>query len=470
MRGQSQYRVGTLVYTRAALVQVMFWMLLGDFVLTLMESSVPAILPLQLRWADGSDFEIALLALSIPAVLTMILAPIVGVQSDQCRSPMGRRRPFFLWFSPCVVASLLLLGFAQPLSVRLAEMLPGVKEAAMLKGLLALGAVCYTASNVYILSNYQFLIKDIIPEQVLGKFIGFFRAVGGLGGFAFNRFVFSHVHDHTAEVYMVCALVYAAGFALLFLLVREGEYPPIKRMSGGGARLDRIREYCRRCFGHGFYLKIYAQSFCYWSGWVPFTTFIVFFATMADKPGYAATLGLSVEDFGKIKAWTLLVQIPVFFIAGWLGDRFHPLRVQMVSSLVVGFVYLTGFFTARTPDTFLLWWICSAASCAAFLASYLTSLARLFPAAHFGECVSANTIIFHLGLIFSPMLAAQVLQWTHDYRVVFLWTGAFSTVGGIITIFLYRDWLRLGGDAAYKPPGEEPDRKPEEDCVSTAKP
>ncbi len=465
MNDGRQYRVGTLVYTRAALVQVMFWMLLGDFVLTLMESSVPAILPLQVRWAGGSDFEIALLALSIPAVLTMILAPIVGVQSDQCRSPMGRRRPFFLWFSPCVVASLLLLGFAQPASVRLAGMLPGVNEAALLKWLLGLGAVCYTASNVYILSNYQFLIKDIIPEQVLGKFIGFFRAVGGLGGFAFNRFVFSHVHEHTAEVYMVCALVYAAGFALLFALVREGEYPPVVKVPGRGRRLDRVRVYCRRCFGHGFYLKVYAQSFCYWSGWVPFTTFIVFFATAADKPGYAATLGLSVEDFGKIKAWTLLVQIPVFFLAGWLGDRFHPLRVQMVSSLLVGMVYLAGYFTARTPDSFLLWWLCSAASCAAFLASYLTVFARLFPASHFGECVSANTIIFHLGLIFSPMLAAQVLQWTHDYRVVFLWTGLFSTVGGIVTIFLYRDWLKLGGDASYSPPGEEAMRESGVECA-----
>ncbi len=85
MASEIIHRVGTLTYTRLALFQVMFWMLLGDFCLQLMEQLPIALVPLQLRWVSASDALIGFLTGSLPAFLGMLLNPFVGVQSDRNR-------------------------------------------------------------------------------------------------------------------------------------------------------------------------------------------------------------------------------------------------------------------------------------------------------------------------------------------------------------------------------------------------
>ncbi len=144
------YRVGTLNYTRAALVQVMFWMLLGVVFFQLLQMLPSTALPLQLRWAGASDT---------------------------------------------------LIGFKSSLS---------------------------------------FLVAEVIPPEVIGKFTGFYRALGALGSLAFTRWAF---------------------------------------------------------------------------------------------PWIEPTLGLSLDEFGKVKGWTFLVQIPVFLVVGSFVDRFHPMRVAVVGML-----------------------------------------------------------------------------------------------------------------------------------------
>ena len=49
------YRVGSLVYGPRALMTVMFWMLLGDLCLQIMEQLPTSLVPLQLRWAQASE-------------------------------------------------------------------------------------------------------------------------------------------------------------------------------------------------------------------------------------------------------------------------------------------------------------------------------------------------------------------------------------------------------------------------------
>ncbi|NBS87490.1 MAG: hypothetical protein EBS60_05340, partial [Verrucomicrobia bacterium] len=49
------YRVGSLVYGSQVLLTVMFWMLLGDLCLQIMEQLPTSLVPLQLRWAKASD-------------------------------------------------------------------------------------------------------------------------------------------------------------------------------------------------------------------------------------------------------------------------------------------------------------------------------------------------------------------------------------------------------------------------------
>ena len=83
------WRVGTLVYTRAALVNVFIWMLWGDFCLQVMEAVIPRLVPLQLKAYGTSSAIIGLLVGSIPAGMNFVMNPIISTASDRHR---GRRR------------------------------------------------------------------------------------------------------------------------------------------------------------------------------------------------------------------------------------------------------------------------------------------------------------------------------------------------------------------------------------------
>ena len=87
------YKIGTLTYTRSALLTVLFWMLWADLCLQIMEN-LPNIIPLQLKWLGASDKLIGIVKDSLQATLTLLCVPFIGMQSDRHRSSMGRRRPF----------------------------------------------------------------------------------------------------------------------------------------------------------------------------------------------------------------------------------------------------------------------------------------------------------------------------------------------------------------------------------------
>jgi hypothetical protein len=222
------FKVGTLTYTRGALLTVMFWMLWADLCLQLMES-LPSIIPLQLKWLGASDKLIGFVKDSLPAVLTVALVPLIGMQSDRHRGRMGRRRPFLLWCTIPVCAFLVLLGFVDPISRALYGPLGSLTKVITPAGLgivlITVFAAGFFVFNVYIMQVYHYLIADVIPQEAMGTFIGLFRAVGAIGGFVFHRWIFGHAETHTTWIYVGCAALYALAFFLLIWRVREGEYP-----------------------------------------------------------------------------------------------------------------------------------------------------------------------------------------------------------------------------------------------------
>jgi MFS family permease len=448
------YKVGTLAYTKAALFEVLFWMLLGDFCLTMMEGVFPTVVPLQLRWAGAGDLVVGLVTLSIPALLTLVFNPIMAMQSDRHRGPLGRRRPFLLWFTPIVVIALVLLGTGKPIAHWLANVFvpEGGSAAAdnLTVILIGLFSILFSTGNIYILSSYQYLFKDVIPTEVLGRFVGLYRTIGALASFVFNRYVVGQTEAHTALVYISTAILYAVAFFLLVWKVKEGDYPPPEEKKGG-LRATYI-SYLKGAFGNPFYLKVYAQGFFFWGAWAPFMTFIIFFATESKQPGYAASLGLSLDEFGKIKGWTVLCQAPVFLLAGWLTDRFHPLRVLIAGGVMTATTYFASFFLVNSATSFLILWTLNTVSCGMFLAAYLAMLTRLLPAARYGQFFSANQIVFQGGLMGFAALVGWLINTVKDYRCIYLWSGTMSVLGIIMGVALYRHWKRLGGDEGYVPP------------------
>ena len=175
-------------------------MLWADLCLQIMEN-LPNIIPLQLKWLGASDKSIGFVKDSLQALLTLCVVPIIGMQSDRHRGPMGRRRPFLLWCSIPVCLFLVGLGFASPLTRFLHEVLspvPVVGTAAPATVGIVLITI-FTAGffffNNYIIQVYQYLIADVVPREVMGSFIGLYRAIGALGAFRFQSLDFRPCPD-----------------------------------------------------------------------------------------------------------------------------------------------------------------------------------------------------------------------------------------------------------------------------------
>jgi MFS family permease len=451
------FKVGTLNYTRGALLTVMFWMLWADLCMQIMER-LPDIIPLQLKWLGASDKLIGFVKDSLQAALTICLVPIIGMQSDRHRGPLGRRRPFLLWCSIPVCLFLVALGFAAPLTHWLHNMLspiPGLGAAAPATvGIVFI--MFFTAGfylfNNYVLQVYQYLIADVVPREVLGTFVGLYRAIGAVGWFVFNRWIFGYVQTRVAWIYMGCAALYAIAFYLLVWRVKEGEYPPPELVAERLGPVKFIRLYARECFTHSFYLKIFCVALFFWAAWVPFMTFVVFYATKTAGPGYAPSLGVSLEEFGRIKAWTFLPQVLIFAFCGPLIDKFHSLRILLVGIVGVAITFFAGFFLVQTPDQFLVWWIINQVMIALFQLAYLAMFPVLFPRDKYGQFFSANQLFFSLGLVVVPFLCGWLMDVVKDYRYLYLWSGTCAALAMLSAFSLFRHWKRLGGDAGYMPP------------------
>ena len=452
--GVHLYRVGTLTYTRVALLQVMFWMLWGDFFFILMESLTPALIPLQLRWEGASDLLIGLQT-SLSSVLCVCLYPFVGMQSDRHRGRLGRRRPFLLWCTPPVVLSLVLLGVAKPAGALLQRVLSvfggaNLTAAGCTIAWIGMCTMVFVLCNAYIVQTYGALVADVIPQEVLGKFFGFYRALGAIGSLAFNRRALGWAETHTLHVYGLIGLLYASAFLLIVWRVKEGDYPPPPAKAAGGS-LGAIKGYFKECFTHRFYLNYYCVSFFFWST-LPPLAYVVFFATQSGNPGYAATLGLTLQEFGQVKGWTFAVQIPVYFLVGPLVDRFHPLRVCMVGMSLASLSYFSCFWFIHDGASLLLWWSITLGSIAIFGAAIAALGPRLLPRDKYGQFVSANTAFGYVGLILTPPLVGLLLERIRDYRYIFAMCGVSTALAFMACVTLFLQWKKRGGDLHFTPP------------------
>jgi MFS family permease len=181
-------------------------------------------------------------------------------------------------------------------------------------------------------------------------------------------------------------------------------------------------------------------------------SFIVFFATDAGREGYAPTLGLSLAEFGRVKGWTFLIQIPVFFIIGPLIDRFHPIRVTLVGILLMSLSYFSCYWLIQGPTSLLVCWTINQGVIAIYLGAGAALTPRILPREYYGQFLSANQTFGYFSQIIIPPLCGLLLGMVRDYRYVFIFCGVCTTLAFVSLVMLYFQWKKMGGDRGYVPP------------------
>jgi len=442
------WRAGTLTYTTGGLVLLFAWLLWGDFAWSMKDRAVTPVAQLMLRQFKASDFLVGLLVGSLPCAIGFILGPIISVKSDSHRGRWGRRIPFLLIPTPFIALAMVGLAYTVPVSEWLHAFLGPSSPGLAGCRLIAFGFFWTTFEIFQTIAQAVFggLINDVVPQEIIGRFFGFFRAISLVAAMVFNFWIIGHAEEYFGAIFIGLGLVYGIGFSLMCFMVKEGDYPPPapRTQAGRLAFIAPVKAYMRECFANPYYLWIFLAMTLGLLAGGPINTYSIF---------YAKSLGMSVEAYGKLLVITYAISFTLSFVLGWLADKFHPLRVGFVSILVYSAVMLWGGFVANTIPMFSFVFIAHGVLTGCFITGTASLGQRLFPQAKFAQFASAAGIASALGyMILPPVVGLWLDASGHVYRYTFLGSGVIGVLSFVALFITYRKFLKLGGDKNYSPP------------------
>lgn len=457
------YHAGTLSYTQSALRRLFFWLLWGDFCYFMVETVVPSIVPLKFKELGASNLLMGLVLATIPKLIGSILNPVISFKSDRFRSRWGRRIPFIVVTMPLLVACFLGLAFAIDISEWLSAAFPvlgsSFSPATMALIVLSVFLIAFDFFNTFVTSVFWYLFNDVVPEIFIARFMSWFRMVIMLTGMIYNWLVFKHALTHFKEIFIGAALLYLLGFGAMCLMVKEGEYPPAPENTDGKTGvLSSIKTYLRDCMSipHYWYLFLVGMA---GSLSAACNMFIVFFQTKA--------MGLTLEMIGWLGIAGGLGCFLYVPVAGWLADRYHPIRVVlwgMVAAQAVIPISFIWVFWQPSPMVYFYWALCQGILLTwpiGMLVSMMDPplLMRIFPRELYGQFCSARAMLGSVVGIFSTALAGayldiltRIFSERTAYCLIPAWSFVFSGVALFFMVRLYRSWQRYGGDKSYIPP------------------
>jgi MFS family permease len=443
------YRAGTLRYTLGGVTTLFVWLLWGDFCFTIFEEVFKRFLPLYMKELQASNTLIGVMAGSVGGVVNVLFLPGISMASDRHRGRWGRRIPFLLWATPCAVGSLIVVGFASEIGAwfrALAAFLP----ASFSPSLIALSVVCafgtaYHFFNMIMVNLYQCLLRDVVPAELMARFLALFRVVSTIGTFVFQWHVFRHLIDHRNIVCVGIGLTYAAGFLLMCWHVKEGAYPPPDekpRTSFLAEFATYFREILRVPLYRNYllmYALVTAASTC--AG--PFVTLFA-----------RNTLALSMDEVGKVFAWGSLASALTYVPMGYLCDKIAPMRLAIIALASLALAWAAGFFVAQDRASWLVYWlVVSMLPSVAWNLGFGALTMHLFPSEKFGQLSSGLSVLGYGSSVLGSFLVGRFIDLVQsDYRMIFVWALAWFALALVPMALVYRDWKRCGGPLRYVPP------------------
>lgn len=437
MKPHKLYSVGSLRYTLPQLLRLCGWLIWGDLCFVLMQAVLPSMLPVQLRAVGVSNTFIALIVGSLPSALNMIFNPIFSTVSDRFRSRWGRRVPFLFVAAPAMGVLLIGVGFSSKLAAGLVGLLTlaglSVSAQSCYLGLLAVFVILFSVANVVVGSIYCYLLADVVPQVVIGRFLAVFRMAGQLAGFIWGYWFLSKAETNSELIYISVSVIYTVSFLLMCWKVQEGSYPDVPTIKGDARDLllISIKGYFKDCFTKPLYLWVFAMTGVYMS-----LLASVAFMILLGKEG----AGFSQESVAHIVGWSSLVAIPIVIIAGVGVDRWNPLRLALGASLIGAVSAILGYFMVESRGGYIAYSLIFASTMAAFQVAQFPIYLMIFPGAKFGQFSSANALVGSMALVVLNLILGPFLDAAPSYKSLLLWQAVGWIVLVVPLIFAYRSY------------------------------
>jgi len=229
------YQVGTLKYSIRGLAILFAWLLWGDFAFTFFENIFGRFIPLYLKDLQASNTLIGVMTGSIAGAVNLLFLPGISRWSDEYRSRWGRRIPFLAVVTPITVVSVILVGFAPEIGAWVhsrvtIHIAPAVSLTAVILTLLCGLVVAFHYFNMVLCNGFTWLVRDVVPYEVMARFLSWFRIIGTVSSVAFSWYVFPYIISHRKEI--------CVGVGLETMVRIENE----TRTLPGDSSLSRRRE------------------------------------------------------------------------------------------------------------------------------------------------------------------------------------------------------------------------------------
>jgi len=440
------YRVGTLTYTVRGVAVLLLWLLWGDFAFCLFESVLGRFFSIYLKDLHASNALIGVMSGTFPGLANLFFLPGISQWSDRTRSRFGRRIPFLYVTAPLTVLSLLAIGFAPEIAAWLFPHGFGRFSATRFTlVLLCFFVASYHLWNMMLVSSYNWLLRDVVPEVLMARFLSWFRIVSMGSSFLFLWFLFPVTASHRHAVFLCVALFYLAAFMAMCLNVKEGVHPLAPTPEERPGLLKSYAFYFRECLA----LPIYRNFFIvYVLTILGINCTDLFFSLFARD-----VLRLDMGEMGKVFACGYAVSAVIYVPMGWLCDRFSSLRV--ILGALIGFVTVAALacFLVHNRQTLLVYTVAIAIPSVGWALGWMTTGMKLFPEKKFGQFFSALNVFGCGSLIVGPYLFGKGMDLFHsDYRMAFLGSAVLYAAAIYPMALVYRDWKRCGGPVRYIPP------------------
>jgi Na+/melibiose symporter-like transporter len=441
------WQVGTLTYSLGGLAILFCWLLWGDFAWAVRDRAIPSVMQLLFKKSGASDMFAGVLFASLPSALGLIIGPVVGYKSDRLRTRWGRRIPFLAMTTPFAVLAMVGLAFSPQLGGFLDHLLVRYSPGALTSGLILMGLLWTIFEIALVTTNSMFgaLVNDVVPQEVLGRFFGLFRAISLITGMVFFFWLMGKAEAYFFWIFLCVAFLYGLGFTLMCLNVKEGSYPPPPHPSGSQrGPLPAIKSYFKDGFGNPYFLWYFGATTFGGLSTGPFNIYSVY---------YAQSVSMSMDTYGKCLALTYGCSLCLAYPLGVLADRFHPLRVSLVVMAFYAGAMAYGFLCVHDAHIFGIALVVHGVVSGTFFTTSASLGQRLLPRAKFAEISSAGGILGSLaGIVMAPAIGTFLDYKHHDYRYTFLAGFCLAVLALIGLLVLHGKFMALGGPKHYAAP------------------
>ena len=443
------YQVGTLRYSLRGLAVLFAWLLWGDFAFCFFENIFGRFIPLYLNDLKASNTLIGIMTGSIAGAINILFLPGISRWSDEYRSRWGRRIPFLAVATPITVVSMILMGFAPEIgtwfhSRIISQAAPSISLTAVILTLLCGFVVSFHYFNMVLCNAFNWLLRDVVPQEFMARFLSWFRIVSTVSSVAFSWYVFPYIISHRKEVCVGIGLFYLVTFLLMCLKVKEGEYPPpTPRGTNPPGIIKSFGLYFRDCLSVPIYRNYFITTMVGGITGCAGPFFLLF---------YRNTLGLSLEDLGKIFALGSIVTAAAYLPIGWLCDKFTPIRMAIIGQTGMFIVAILSFLFLNSKEALIFFTVVGSPISVCWGLGSATLTMKLFPVEKFGQLYAATNIFgCGVGIVGNYALGLFMDLMQSNFRMAYAWS-ALSGVALIPLLLVYRDWKKYGGPHHYVAP------------------